>query len=198
MKKLILVITMLFCMISVTNADMITINEEIKSDEDGIYGVEFTVNNDYTNIIEFVVGNNDAQDAYSLEDVNLCCGYIVKNIGGNWVASYYRDGDVIRDVSWMNDLTEFDNYQYAFLFTSWYEDTDENGHPIEGWGKYLESGETSGYMGFTEVMHSPFAAYIEGGTIIVGETTHSAVPIPGAIWLLASGCLGLIAIKKKN
>ena len=192
-KKIILTITMLFCMVSLASA--FTIHEEIVESDGWAYAVDFTVNNSYTDIVEFVVGNNEAESAEVMGgNKALDNGYLVRrNTNGDWIASYFKNTDILRDVSWMDDLTEFNGYQYAFLFTSWEEEGGAGSY-----GGYLEIEETDGYRGITEIMESPFAALRSNGGIITGETTHSAVPIPATAWLLGSGLLGLIGWTRKK
>ena len=188
---MVMVMVMMFCMVGMANA--LTVNEEA-----GDWGmITFTVNNEYENIVEFAVGNNDAKEAEvwweNQDRANLSNGYLATRTNEGWHASYSISGEVIRDVDWMNELVEFSDYDYAFLFTSW---SEEEGN--EYWGAYLELGETTGYVGHTKFLGSPFAAYRTDGSVVIGETTHSAVPIPGAVWLLGSGLIGLVGIRRKN
>ena len=197
MKRLFLIVAVLFCMAGIVNADnTFTINEIMVGDYNN--EIEFTVNNSYTNIVEFVVGNNNAQNAYRLYEGTapaLLEGYLLEKMDNHWMAISWRGEEktILREIRWMDDLPEFIDYQYAFLFTSWQED-GYGGY----FGDYLELGETSGYMGHTEMVGSPFAALRARAGLIVGETTHSAVPIPGAVWLLGSGLLCMMAIRKRK
>ena len=196
-KKISIVIIALFCMVSVANADnTFTINEIMV---DGYNNeIEFTVNNSYMNIVEFVIGNNDAQNAYRLYEETvpaLLEGYLLEKMDNHWMVISWRGEEktILREIRWMDDLPEFVDYQYAFLFTSWQED-GYGGY----FGDYLEIGETDGYMGYAEMPQSPFAALRAMEGIIVGETTHSAVPIPASIILLSSGLIGIITFKKRR
>ena len=195
MKKLILVMTMIFGMVSLASA--FTISEEMNE-----WGnLNFTVNNEYNDIVEFVVGNDNAYSAEFLDNPEqaLNRAYIVKKVnyggGSEWVVANYRWGDVIRDVSWLSDVEGFDDYDYGFLFTSWYFDNSrEDGK--EFYGDYLEIGVTTGYSGCTDNPQSPFAAIRSDNSIIFGEA--SAVPIPGAVWLLGSSLVGMMVIRKRK
>ena len=160
------------------------------------YELYFTVTNDgYTDIREFAIGNNDAEWAgvdTSLSDspAFLIYGSLAEKIEGQWktMIAWGEEGQIYRDVTWLDDATGFEDYTRAFLFTSW-------GWDCSGYSSgYLEEGFTNGYWGSTEMLASPFAAYSESETI-TGET--SAVPIHGAAWLFASGLLGLVGIRRR-
>ncbi len=150
--------------------------------------VDFTVTNDgFTDIREFAVGNNDATWAWVTEASNNS-NYLTKGLtaskdeNGNW---HTDNGN--RALTWLDNAEGFDGYTKAFLYTSW-------GSGDSGYSGYLETGFTNGYKGSTGMPESPFAAYSEGGGTISGET--SSVPIPGAVWLLGSGLIGLAAVRR--
>ena len=172
------------------------VTESSVYNNDGVYGgyyeLYFTVDNTYSDIREFAVGNNDAGSVWvnveaSHAPKTLTEGLIAeKDESGRWRVE--KDGGY-RDLSWLDNASGFDKYSKAFLYTSW-------GYSESGYNGYLEMEYTNGYGGNTQQPMSPFAAYSEGSGTITGETT--AVPIPGAVWLLVSGIMGIMAIRRRK
>ncbi len=163
----------------------------VYNSEGDYYTLSFTVDNDYTDIYEFAVGNNDAGSVWvdsgaSNHSNNLTKGIIAQKDGNNHWRIY---GPNPRFLTWLDNAAGFDAYTTAFIYTSW-------GHDDTGYSGYLETGFTNGYSGDTQIPSSPFAAYSEVDGTITGET--SAVPIPGALWLLGSGLFGLVAVRRKE
>ena len=94
-----------------------------------------------------------------------------------------------RALTWLDGADGFADYDQAFLYTSW-------GWGDSGYSGYLDRGFTNGYWGNTQQLASPFAAYSPTEGTITGKT--SAVPIPGALWLLSSGLFGLVTIRRRK
>lgn len=157
--------------------------------------VWFTVFNEYDDIQEFAIGNNTATYAgYWHRDWIpgvkpptdiLTVGTIATKTDGHWWVS--NEGSP-RYLTWMDEASNFDSFTKAFLFTSWEEGA-------EGYNGYLETGFTDGYFGDADEPASPFAGFSESEGTIIGDT--EAVPLPGAVWLLGSGLLGLVGFKRK-
>ncbi|MCD4723024.1 MAG: hypothetical protein K8S13_24670 [Desulfobacula sp.] len=165
----------------------------------------FTITNDYTDIVEFAIGNPDALWAWvnptEFAPASLVYGAVAyKDFNGDWTTwvegydenntSYYRDLD------WMEAPNSgFADYSQAFLFTSWGAAAAGDGFEYTG---VLETGFTDGYAGISGLgPQSPVAAYsLSQGTINGGEA--QVVPVPGAIWLLGSGLLGFIGLHHKK
>ncbi len=162
------------------------------------HNLDFTVTNSgYTDVREFAIGNN-YPDQQLLPDVNLNAshrpryltnGALAYKQGENWVTDT-PNGQ--RALTWLDHTEGFDEYNTAFLYTSW-------GYYDSGYSGYLEEGFTNGYGAGSVHPQSPFAAYSESLGInnpITGDT--SPVPIPGAVWLLGSGLLGLVTVRRSR
>jgi hypothetical protein len=111
---------------------------------------------------------------------------------GDWVSGY------LRDLDWMEvPGSGFADYNKAFLFTSWQKNYDG----VSGSGSFtgnLEVGFTDGYSGTTvSGPASPVAAYSPSEGMISGGEAQ-VVPIPGAIWLLASGLFGVAGFRRRK
>jgi hypothetical protein len=168
-------------------ANSFSATEEVTEDY-GDAGVDlaFTVTNDgYEDIVEFAIGNPEGEIAWTDNSFNGVMAY--KDEDGHWTG-----GGDDRDLDWMDNATNFAGYDRAFLFTTWVE--GEEGGFFTG---YLELGTTYGYFGTTAGPCSPVAAYSESeGTINGGEA--QPVPIPGALWLLGSGLIGLAGFRRRK
>jgi hypothetical protein len=158
--------------------------EEVINDWESGVDLAFTVTNiGYVDIVEFAIGNPDASGAWTENDFNGVIAY--KNEVGHWTA-----GGDDRDLFWLDTLESFNEYNKAFLFTSWDEDS-------ETFTKYLENGTTYNYFGTTGAFFSPVGAYTELGEIIDGGEAQ-VVPIQGAFWLLGSGLIGLFGFRRRK
>lgn len=160
----------------------------------GFNGAYFTVNTTLSDIEAFAVGNDQAADAFI--DYNNFYGTIslppegwagtiaYKSEGDKWYYDVWGEGGFSSiALTWLDSAVGFDSYMFAFLFYGSSENT-------------LLAGFTDGFCGSTEFPMSPFAAHTTLGTTITGET--SAVPIPGAVWLLGSGIMGIMAIRRRK
>ncbi len=176
---------------SATVASDLTITEEWG--HGGFNGAYFTVNTTLNNIEAFAVGNDQATDAFidssdwygtTSPPPAGWVGTIAYKGEGNWYYSVWEGGGFSSiALTWLDGAAEFDSYASAFLFYGSSENT-------------LSAGFTDGFCGSTEFPMSPFAAHTTIGTTITGET--SAVPIPGAVWLLGSGIMGMMAIRRRK
>ena len=157
----------------------------------------FSVNNTYSDILEFAVGNNGAFSAGYSDDLtsptaHLIEAYVVHKVDGSWRTEDDNSTDGWRQLTWMNQASNFDGYATAFLFTSKCGDCSEFTGP-------LETGITDGYRGDALNPQSPFAAYSQANGVanpIIGTT--SVVPLPAASWLFGSALLGLGVVKRKK
>jgi len=174
---------------------------QVTESEGGRYGwnnenVElfFSVNNSYSDILEFAIGNNGAFHAGYSNDMTSPTAYLIEaavvhKVDGIWRAATEEGW---RELTWMNQASNFDSYTTAFLFTSKCEDCSE-------FSGFLELGFTDGYRGDALDPQSSFAAYSELEGVdnpIMGTTT--VVPIPAAAWLFGSALLGLGALKRRK
>ncbi len=172
-------------------ADTFVVTEAV-TDYGSYVELDFTVSTDYTDIVEFAIGNNDAMSAWVNPDASNAPTFLTQGMVARkselgwrvWTSSGYRY------LTWLDNAMNFADYGAAFLFTSW-NDTDED------YSGFLDVGFTNGYWGSTQLpIMSPFAAYSLSNTVmgpITGET--SAVPIPGTIWLLALGLAGFVSAR---
>ncbi len=170
---------------------VVTITEEWG--HGGFNGAYFTVNTISSNIEAFAVGNNQATGAF-IDYNNLYgttspppagwAGTVAYKNEGNWYYYVWGEGGISPiPLTWLDNATGFDSYTSAFLFYG----SSEN---------RLSAGFTDGFCGNTGFPASPFAVHTTLGTTITGETT--AVPIPGAVWLLGSGIMGIMAIRRRK
>ena len=96
-----------------------------------------------------------------------------------------------------NDTTDSTPKSLVQLFsTSTF--TDESGHLYSEWVLDIMPGsfDLSGTNWAFYVDDYSSAAYHAG--IKIDEVTISNVPIPGAVWLLGSGLIGLVAVRRKR
>ena len=153
--------------------------------------VYFTVNNlCYDDIAEFAVGNNGAGSAWintsaSNHPPDDWWGNIAWQQNNQWYVS--GGGIGIRDLNWLENVTDFDNYSFAFFYSS---------YSSGNYGTPLNPGLTSGFEGTTGGPCSPFAAFDTSAGTITGETT--VIPIPAAVWLLGSGLIGLVGLRRRR
>ena len=117
-------------------------------------------------------------------------GYDVDNDGFTYVSGpsltgYAEDPDDVYIEGWT------DGYWSYYVY-----DEGDSGFSYSGWGassRELLDGSWDGWG------YSGSAVYGVGtipGTPVAAQS--SAVPIPGAVWLLGSGLLGLIGMKRRN
>lgn len=180
----------------------VTENTVYYSDGD-YYDLFFTItNNGYNDIREFAIGNNKAGDISVNNDASYASDHLTKGAiaekdgDGNWriviEEIYYEPNEefeyTYRYLTWLDNATDFDDFEKAFLYTSY-------GLWDAGFSDYLEVGFTNGYEGSTGTPMSPFAAYSELSGTITGET--SAVPIPGAALLFGSSLIGIVGTRMK-
>lgn len=116
----------------------------------------FSIDNTYEDILEFAIGNNGAYQAGYRDDLalyptaNLANGFVAYRDEGVWRVNDNDDGP--RELTWMNQASNFDGFTKAFLYTSLCEGCS---------GAALETGTTDGYAGEADESQSPFAAYSE-------------------------------------
>lgn len=198
-KSIALAVTILVLPGSV-NAAVLQITES----EGDRYGFEnenvelfFSVDNTYSDIREFAVGNNGAFAAGYRDDLalnptaHLIEAYVVHKVDGSWRTYDENSSDGWRQLTWMNQASNFDGFSTAFLYTSMCGDCSE-------FTGFLEMGTTDGYAGDALDPQSPFAAYSESNGVnnpIIGTTV---VPVPAATWLFGSGLLGLVGIARRK
>jgi hypothetical protein len=93
-----------------------------------------------------------------------------------------------------DDTTQYFNFQTNGYV---YEDDD-----VAGWLDYnamnLIFVEEGVFFDVRDTDGAPTALWIKYGTAMIGgEVDASAVPVPAAIWLLGTGIVGLLGLRKK-
>ena len=196
--SLILFVSLVFSVLLGTGRDASALNSffGIEEQYQGANGVLFSVNTDWTNVKEFAIGNDAPWHAGIYFD-NVSSppldwhGEIIWRETDESHNQMWFDGNSFDHLAWLNDVEEFDEYGYSFLFTSY-----DSGN----YGSSLPY-HTDGYWGLLgSGLGSPFAVYSaqpNKPTIITGETVHAAsAPEPATIFLLTSGLLGLEFLRK--
>jgi len=128
------------------------------------------------------------QDGWS-ESTVAWSNYSYNPTGNQLGYQYTNTGNPIIEYTWTFDMNYWsdkddldDNYLTLILMTD--EDGSVESHP----GLYYDFDNT-----FFASMETP-----SGSTNVPKlEIQHSAVPIPGAIWLLGSGFIGIVGIRRK-
>ena len=219
MKKLILAVVMLFCMVSVSSASLTTIGTTTYNGAD--YNLIWDNDNgngqsviwiDYSSALN--VGNQKWQQ--QMDWVVGLENELTYNLDGysiNWEEGSWRLPDAglaLATVAEMNHLhyvelglgsttypapsisneelnaTNFDNLINHQPY--WTADTYEH-DPSRAWQFYFGRGTSTTF------------GKVYGGHVLPirdGSVSISAVPIPGAVWLLGSGLMGMLAIRKRN
>ncbi len=153
--------------------------------------VYFAVDNlCYDDISEFAIGNNGAAGTFidygaSSPPPSGWWGNTAWQSEGQWYVS--GGGIGTRDLNWLENVTDFDNYSSAFFYSS---------YSSGSYGTPLNTGLTNGFEGTTGGPCSPFAAFDTSAGTITGETT--VIPIPAAVWLMGSGLIGLVAVRRRK
>ena len=186
--------------------------------------VEFTVSvPDGWYLAGFGVLNNDAIDAWMNEESfygtagqDIWLSYVVEygegatsmgTTGWRYPSSWGENGiEEYTALDFMRDMpgnSGDKGFAYFYNPALGLPDMDEN----ELSGSYFPGGTYSGFMGETDNPGSPFAAALYsptlgGYTTVQGVTNEPAsphaTPIPGAVYLLGTGIIGLAGVSRRN
>lgn len=106
---------------------------------------------------------------------------------------YDTNGNYVGDGNYgLNNTGDFDNLDNLYVHTYW-SGTEYAEEPSIAWAFLTNLGEQGGYYKDDTIPYG-IAAY----GIAVRSGQVSAVPVPGAIWLLGSGLTGLIALSRRR
>ncbi len=191
-----IITTLLLLLVSSASLAAPTADMTVIEQWDSTYNyVDFTVgiSPGTLSVAAFAVGSNDLiREAYINEDYTDLAGWtgtIGDYVNSNWSEYLGRRqygalpslGGQTIDLSFLSDA----DHSHAFI----YYQTDTAG------GVMLTDGLWSGFEGMVQTPGSAFVAFDARGNIIAtGET--SSVPLPGAVWLLSSGVIGLLVMRR--
>lgn len=131
-------------------------------------------------VTDLAVGNSGATAASISSGIAAIAG---------WTADTVSRADVndTWSVGWLNGIPGFDGYTSVFLFSSGSS------------GSSLNAGLTDGFQGagISPSGSSPFAVrWFQNDNCVKGG--NSAVPVPGAVWLMSSGLVALLALRRQQ
>ena len=223
MRKFLVVIVFFLSMAIATNSWAALINSGSLTVENGglaisgwasplqytvTWDVNSNVNNTWTYHYAFSVSTSSPKPVLSFIDLEVLSGFsIIPNLISDMVAPYavsatgpttYNSGTTnsIYGLQW-----DFANYELKHNNTLNLTLTT-NTKPM--WGDIYIGGETADYYaknsGYGPSLNNP-NAITGSGTWTVGSNTYGSVlvptPIPGAVWLLGAGLIGLIGIRRR-
>lgn len=141
---------------------------------------DFTLYTSAYYVTDLAIGNNGAVSASISSGAGTLSGWTPATVTRANVSDLWSE-------SWLNDISGFDNYTSVFLFSS-----GSSGVP-------LSTGTTDGFQGTGTPPSgsSPFAVrWYQDDNCIKGGT--STVPVPGAVWLMSSGLVALLAVRRQQ
>jgi hypothetical protein len=202
MKRLITFITtvILFFGMAVGNATASTVVgttvTEYYQQGDSEYFIEFVLDTNIADIETLVVGVNPNAPGLKNAFINRSSYFAPPDYIDGFITSrdYDPENSTWSEFSWIDDLSGFDDYYEAFVYSS-----KDNENDIAA--GYFNVGRTSGLMAIATMYASPAALKLSDGTIIELETidaSTTAVPIPGTVYLFILGLIGLLTLRNNT
>jgi hypothetical protein len=140
-------------------------------------------------IFQFNGGTHTVADPQSLEVVGADIGNLVTGWNDNFMLGVLQIGT---SDTYVQLVDSFDNS--AMCLSAYCEIWDQEALYVGD--LILEAGATLDLNGFNLYVRNSFIN--NGGTILGGVVTVSAVPIPAAAWLFGSGLLGMIGFARRR
>ena len=123
----------------------------------------------------------DGTTAYGYNVINSEMGHLYYEELGN-LGQYDTDGNTYPNWEGAFDPGDFDNLRYRYAYWSGTEHSDNTGL---AWRFYMKSG-----------LQLINAKINNDHGVAIHNATVSSVPIPGAIWLLGPGLLGMVGFRR--
>ena len=140
---------------------------------------DFTIDTSASAVTDLAIGNNGAVSASISSGASALADWTSDTITRNSVNESWSE-------NWLNNISGFNNYTSVFIFSS-------------GSGMSLSAGTTDGFQGTgtSPSGSSPFGVrWFKNDNCIKGGT--STVPVPGTVWLMSSGLVALLTVRRQQ